>query len=235
MSRSPQRRATPRRAPPPSPSCCSRRPAPPTTSTATSRCAAMPSAPSSPPSPVSRCGDRGMTTGERDLPRRLLPPPVSKARLRVEGGGRCVHRLSPGHCAQSTNSTAGLSDLGAPGGGRAEHNAPPPGTPSDLARRLASGLRVAMGELSPWRSVLPLEGGRRLRRRRGGEARHEALARRRGACWSTGGSPSTGRCWPPSWSSSARGCCCRWRRARRSRSSAGCRRSISSSAISSSR
>ena len=43
----------------PSPSCCSRPPAPPTTSTPTSRCAATASAPSSPPCPASRCGGRG--------------------------------------------------------------------------------------------------------------------------------------------------------------------------------
>ena len=32
---------------------------------------------------------------------------------------------------------------------------PPPGTPSDLARPLAYEMGTEMGELSPWRSVLP--------------------------------------------------------------------------------
>src|SRR6185503_17973263 len=75
---------------------------------------------------------------------------------RGEGG---APSLSPATADSPACTTEGLSDLGAPGGGVPTAMSPPPGTPSDLARLLTTELSVTMGELSPWRSVLPPPGG----------------------------------------------------------------------------
>src|SRR6476660_8940643 len=77
---------------------------------------------------------------------------------RGEGG---APSLSPAYTRRTIRGLRreGLSDRGAPGGGVSTQAPPPPGTPSDLARLSAVGLSVAVGELSPWRSVLPPQGG----------------------------------------------------------------------------
>ena len=66
-------------------------------------------------------------------------------------------RLSPAIATIAAHSPAGLRRwthrVGA--SGRARDKTPHPETPSGLARRLATASTFAMGELSPWRSVLP--------------------------------------------------------------------------------
>jgi hypothetical protein len=66
-------------------------------------------------------------------------------------------RLGPAIANPSTDSTAGPSRwthlVGVTDRARRRH--PHLGTPSNLARLSAAKLSVAMGEPSPWRSVLP--------------------------------------------------------------------------------
>ena len=78
--------------------------------------------------------------------------------LRGEGD---APSLSPAHAWRNSGSAAGLSDRGAPGGGAALRCRPV--TPTRNAIGLSSPVhpddRQEMGELSPWRSVLPPQGG----------------------------------------------------------------------------
>ena len=88
----------------------------------------------------------------------LLPPPVTKAGPSSRRGGRTVRpRFGPAIAVLSAHSTAGPSRWTHLVGVtcRARNRHPHLGTPSDLARRSAAALSAAMGELSPWRSVLP--------------------------------------------------------------------------------
>src|SRR5256885_16537122 len=74
-----------------------------------------------------------------------------------EGGGPCVRDLDRPSPTSPRTPTADLSRwthrVGVTGRGCERH--PHLGTPSDLARLSAAALDVAIGELSPWRSVLP--------------------------------------------------------------------------------
>ena len=106
-----------------------------------------------------RFGGRDMRPPMRcDKRAALLPPPGSKALPSTRRGGRAMHpRLSPAIADRPKHSTAGLSRwthrVGVTAGIRDRH--PHLGTPSDLARRSEPASSVAMGELSPSRSVLP--------------------------------------------------------------------------------
>ena len=134
-------------------------------------------------------GSEGMTTGDRDLPpRRSVCLPLCRRLAFDTKRGRAMRpRLSPAIAGRAMHSTAGLSRwthrVGVNGGVRDGH--PNLGPPSDLARLSACASNVAMGELSPWRPVLPprhaegdafgIGGGEGM----GGEpwgARHEAVA-----------------------------------------------------------
>src|SRR5882672_10546417 len=72
-------------------------------------------------------------------------------------------RFGPATAKPSAHSTAGPSHwthlVGVTVHARDRH--PHLGTPSDLARLMACASSVAMGELSPWRSVLPPRSCRR--------------------------------------------------------------------------
>ena len=123
-------------------------------------------------------GSGGMTAASSEALRFASPcvegPPSARR------GGRAMRpRLRPAIADIAAHSTAGLSRWTHRVGvtRRARHRHPHLGTPSDLARRSARALSVAMGELSPWRSVLPPphDEGIRLRHRgrrpsRGGSA-----------------------------------------------------------------
>src|SRR5436190_21084650 len=90
--------------------------------------------------------------------RRASPPPASKALPSMRRGGRAMRpRLRSAIAGLAAYETADLSRwthrVGVTGRARTRH--PHLGTPSDLARRSASALTAAIGELSPWRSVLP--------------------------------------------------------------------------------
>ena len=86
------------------------------------------------------------------------PPPATKAWPSSRRGGRAMRpRLRSAIADLAANATADLSRwthrVGVMDCTRDRH--PHLGTPSDLARRSASTLGGVIGELSPWRSVLP--------------------------------------------------------------------------------
>src|SRR5258708_29769652 len=111
-------------------------------------------------------------------------PPALKASASARRGGRTVRpRFGPAIADPAACSTAGPSRWTHLVGvtGRAYDRHPHLGMPSDLARLSAAASSVAIGDLSPWRSLLPplrVEGTclRHRGRRRGGD---------RGACAAT--------------------------------------------------
>src|SRR5262245_60041252 len=96
-----------------------------------------------------------MTTGS------AAPPPVSKARLRHEkGGGRCVHGLDgdrPRLHEHDRRLSRWTHRVGVTG--RARRKFTPTRNAIGLSSPVGAWLAVAIGELSPWRSVLPPRGG----------------------------------------------------------------------------
>src|SRR5262245_47991123 len=95
-------------------------------------------------------------------PPRIAPPPVPKVGLRHERRGRAMRpRFRAAASVLATHATAALSRWTHRVGvsGLRASTTPPPGTPSDLARRSSVPLRLTKGGLSPWRSVLPPRGG----------------------------------------------------------------------------
>ena len=100
---------------------------------------------------------------------RSVPPPASKVDLRREEGETVRPRFGPASAGLSAYSTGGPSrwthPVGVIGGARDRH--PHLGTPSNLARLSAALPSVEVGELSPWRSVLPSSCRRRCLRHRG--------------------------------------------------------------------
>ena len=81
--------------------------------------------------------------------------------LRRERGGREMRPRLRRRPRTAVNARPPAKSLDASGGGVASSApaSPPPGTPSNLARMSRRVAREAMGELSPWRSILPPRGG----------------------------------------------------------------------------
>ena len=117
---------------------------------------------SSPPSATSSLGTRAEPCRRcARTARRPRHSPCGDGGRRRERGGGSAPRLGSRHDdGRATRATQRAKSFGASGGGvsAARPRSPPPGTPSDLDRLLLRGDR-RMGDLSPWRSVLPPRGG----------------------------------------------------------------------------